>query len=188
MMPCLMGASWHYFSLTERFAPIHEKRKKAWCKEIMTGMLSLESSISSITSSIIGTSTTEATAADCTWWHFIIWTTSILIYPRDQKMNGNYTVILPIVCILWVSMSVLAPILAAALAASHPAWPPPTTMTSYDASSQRCSSLMPSVKGLENIRHCRGKVLLMTCLLWLEHLSSWSEVRLQCCMMKMCRT
>ena len=40
------------------------------------------------------------------------------------------TCILPIVLVLWVTISVLAPILAAAAAASHPACPPPTTITS----------------------------------------------------------
>lgn len=38
---------------------------------------------------------------------------------------------LPIVSILWVSNKVSAPILAAAQAASVPACPPPTTITSY---------------------------------------------------------
>ena len=37
----------------------------------------------------------------------------------------------PMVCIFWVMRSVSAPTLAALAAASVPAWPPPTTMTSY---------------------------------------------------------
>ena len=36
----------------------------------------------------------------------------------------------PMVTALWVSSKVAAPSRAAALAASHPAWPPPMTMTS----------------------------------------------------------
>ena len=39
--------------------------------------------------------------------------------------------ICPSVSMLWVSRSVLRPILAQASAASVPAWPPPTTITSY---------------------------------------------------------
>ena len=37
----------------------------------------------------------------------------------------------PIVSSRWVTSAVRAPNRAAAAAASHPAWPPPTTMTSY---------------------------------------------------------
>lgn len=37
----------------------------------------------------------------------------------------------PIVSGFWVSRTVLAPVLALAAAASHPAWPPPITQTSY---------------------------------------------------------
>ena len=37
----------------------------------------------------------------------------------------------PMVSIRWVSNRVRAPSRAAAAAASLPAWPPPTTMTSY---------------------------------------------------------
>ena len=38
--------------------------------------------------------------------------------------------IAPMVAKRWVTRAVLAPIRAAALAASQPAWPPPMTMTS----------------------------------------------------------
>ena len=40
--------------------------------------------------------------------------------------------IAPTVAKRWVTSAVLAPIRAAALAASQPAWPPPMTMTSND--------------------------------------------------------
>ncbi len=51
---------------------------------------------------------------------------------------------LPIVCSLCVSSRVLAPARLAAAAASQPAWPPPTTMTSYtltDAAELHCLML-----------------------------------------------
>lgn len=41
---------------------------------------------------------------------------------------------LPMLPILCVIISVLAPTRAAAAAASHPAWPPPTTITSHKLS------------------------------------------------------
>ena len=39
----------------------------------------------------------------------------------------------PTVAKLWVTSAVFAPIRAAALAASQPAWPPPITMTSKES-------------------------------------------------------
>src|SRR5690349_15980001 len=41
--------------------------------------------------------------------------------------------IAPMVAKRWVTKAVLAPIRAAALAASQPAWPPPITMTSKES-------------------------------------------------------
>ena len=46
--------------------------------------------------------------------------------------------IAPMVAKRWVTSAVLAPMRAAALAASQPAWPPPMTMTSNDS----CAGIM----------------------------------------------
>ena len=61
---------------------------------------------------------------------------SSLFYPlfdvnyKLQKCRYLHVCVLPIVSILCVTRSVREPILAAAHAASVPAWPPPTTITS----------------------------------------------------------
>src|SRR5207248_8178234 len=52
----------------------------------------------------------------------------------------------PIVLRLWVSSSVRAPARTAAAAASHPAWPPPITITSNWASNRMGSLILFHVK------------------------------------------
>ena len=48
--------------------------------------------------------------------------------------------IAPMVAKRWVTRAVLAPIRAAALAASQPAWPPPMTMTSKESAGKSCGT------------------------------------------------
>ncbi len=51
--------------------------------------------------------------------------------------------IAPMVSSLWVTSSVRAPSLAAACAASQPAWPPPTTITSqFDSTSSVMAAMI----------------------------------------------
>ena len=60
-------------------------------------------------------------------------------WPLPMPPIAGLQLICPTVSRLWVSSSVRAPMRAAASAASVPAWPPPTTMTS------KCS--MPVLSG-----------------------------------------
>ena len=57
--------------------------------------------------------------------------TSLTRWPLPMPPIEGLHDIWPSVSMLWVSSSVLRPILAQASAASVPAWPPPTTITSY---------------------------------------------------------
>ena len=56
--------------------------------------------------------------------------------------------IAPMVAKRWVTKAVFAPIRAAALAASQPAWPPPITMTSKESAWE--SHAATSIAELEN--------------------------------------
>ena len=56
--------------------------------------------------------------------------TSLTRWPLPMPPIDGLQLIWPKVSMLWVSSSVLHPMRAAARAASVPAWPPPTTMTS----------------------------------------------------------
>ena len=55
---------------------------------------------------------------------------SFTMWPLPMPPIAGLQLIAPTVSIAWVSSSVRAPARAAASAASVPAWPPPTTITS----------------------------------------------------------
>ena len=58
--------------------------------------------------------------------------------------------IAPMVAKRWVTKAVFAPIRAAALAASQPAWPPPMTMTSKESAWESMRDFYPGVVGPES--------------------------------------
>lgn len=72
-------------------------------------------------------------------------------------------------CIFWETRRVSAPTLAAAAAASVPAWPPPTTMTSYCCRARRLACLETSARNL-----CMGGSFFVN--MWDAHLEKESNM------------
>ena len=89
------------------------------------------------------------------------------------KSEFSFKFILPMVLIFCVTRSVSAPALAAAAAASVPAWPPPTTMTSYCCRARWLARLETSTRKL-----CRWGSFFVN--MWDAHLQweshTWSEM------------
>jgi hypothetical protein len=74
--------------------------------------------------------------------HAVVWCVPLM--QEEQRRRGHLT---PIVLCLCVSSRVLAPHLAAAEAASHPACPPPMTTTSHPVASSLCLPVGEPVSG-----------------------------------------